>query len=67
MSAWYVMSAMGLYPVAPGCDRYWTGVTLFDEVVVTPPNGKPSKVVARSLGAKPSMDKSSAALAVHFA
>jgi len=49
MSAWYVMSAMGIYPVAPGCDRYWTGITLFDEVDVTLPNGKHFKVYARSM------------------
>jgi len=30
-SAWYVLSAMGLYPVA-GTERYWLGAPLFDEV-----------------------------------
>lgn len=29
MSAWYVMSALGLYPVAPGSDRYWVGRQAF--------------------------------------
>ncbi|MFZ1730484.1 MAG: GH92 family glycosyl hydrolase [Bacteroidota bacterium] len=25
MSAWYIFSALGFYPVAPGSDRYWFG------------------------------------------
>lgn len=32
MSAWYVMSALGLYPVAPGCDRYWVDRWAFDDI-----------------------------------
>lgn len=29
LSAWYVLSALGLYPIA-GTDRYWIGTPLFD-------------------------------------
>ncbi|MBC7383858.1 MAG: glycoside hydrolase family 92 protein [Bacteroidia bacterium] len=32
MSAWYVMSAMGFYPVCPGEDNYAVTGSLFDEV-----------------------------------
>ncbi|MCB9169430.1 MAG: glycoside hydrolase family 92 protein [Flavobacteriales bacterium] len=32
MSAWYVLSAMGFYPVTPASDRYVLGYPLFDEV-----------------------------------
>ena len=49
MSAWYVMSAMGLYPAAPGCDRYWTGISLFDKVDIALPNGKTFTVHKRSI------------------
>jgi predicted alpha-1,2-mannosidase len=34
MSAWYVFSAMGFYPVCPGSDRYAIGSPLFERVVV---------------------------------
>ncbi|HMC98254.1 MAG TPA: glycoside hydrolase domain-containing protein, partial [Flavobacteriales bacterium] len=54
MSAWYVMSAIGFYPVAPGCDRYWTGITLFDEADVSVAGGKHFRVFARSINANQS-------------
>jgi predicted alpha-1,2-mannosidase len=34
LSAWYIFSALGLYPVA-GSDRYWLGTPLFPEAEVT--------------------------------
>lgn len=34
MSAWYVFSAMGFYPVCPGLPEYWLGEPLFDKVTV---------------------------------
>ncbi|MBC8320287.1 MAG: glycoside hydrolase family 92 protein [Bacteroidetes bacterium] len=34
MSAWYVMSAMGFYPVTPGSDIYVLGAPLFDEMKI---------------------------------
>ncbi len=40
MSAWFVWSAMGLYPLCPGKPEYTTGVPLFDEVTISLPNGK---------------------------
>ena len=39
MSAWYIMSAMGFYPVEPAGARYWFGSPLFDEVEVEVPGG----------------------------
>jgi len=39
MSAWYVMSAMGIYSVAPGETRYAIGRPLFDEVILNLENG----------------------------
>ena len=34
MSAWYVMSAMGFYPVCPGSGEYVTVTPIFDKVIV---------------------------------
>lgn len=40
MSAWYVLSALGLYEVEPGSGRYWFGSPLFEEVEIDVPGGK---------------------------
>lgn len=34
MSAWYVFSAMGFYPVTPGKDEYEIGSPIFNEVIL---------------------------------
>jgi predicted alpha-1,2-mannosidase len=47
MSAWYVLSAMGLYPVTPGTPRYELGTPHFDDIVLHPPDGKPLHIVAK--------------------
>lgn len=39
MSAWFVMSSMGLYPVTPGLPQYAPGTCLFDEVKINLENG----------------------------
>jgi predicted alpha-1,2-mannosidase len=35
MSAWYVFSAIGFYPVCPGDDKYIIGTPLFDKVTIS--------------------------------
>ncbi|MBL8003381.1 MAG: GH92 family glycosyl hydrolase [Flavobacteriales bacterium] len=41
MSAWYVLSALGLYPISPGIDdSYELGHPLFDRAEVRLPNGR---------------------------
>lgn len=40
MSAWYVFSAMGFYPVCPGIPSYSIGSPLFSHIVVHLVNGK---------------------------
>ncbi len=40
MSAWYVMSAMGLYSVCPGNEEYAIGTPLFKKVTINLENGK---------------------------
>ncbi|GAB4412773.1 MAG: GH92 family glycosyl hydrolase [Bacteroidia bacterium] len=39
-SAWYVFSAMGMYPVCPGSGQYVLGSPLFDRVTLQLENGK---------------------------
>lgn len=36
ISAWYVLSAIGLFPVEYGTDRYQLGSPIFDTVTITP-------------------------------
>ena len=40
MSAWYVFSSMGFYPVCPGTTSYVLGSPLFDKVSINLENGK---------------------------
>jgi hypothetical protein len=44
MSAWYVMSALGFYPVTPGSGIYAIGTPLFEEMKIHLENGKIFKV-----------------------
>jgi hypothetical protein len=40
MSAWYVMSAIGFYPVCPGSNQYVLGSPIFDKATISLENGK---------------------------
>ena len=40
MSAWYVFSAMGLYPLSPADPEYLVTVSIFEEVKWNLPKGK---------------------------
>jgi putative alpha-1,2-mannosidase len=40
MSAWYVFSAIGFYPVCPGTTEYVIGSPLFDRATITLADGK---------------------------
>src|SRR5690606_13609120 len=44
MSAWYIFSAMGFYPVAAGNDEYSLGSPLVDEAIIQLENGKSFKI-----------------------
>jgi hypothetical protein len=48
MSAWYIFSAMGFYPVTPGLDYYVIGSPLFDKVTINLENGKRFELVAKN-------------------
>ena len=45
-SAWYVFSALGMYPVCPGTDQYVMGAPLFRRAVVTLENGRQIRIEA---------------------
>ncbi len=48
MSAWYVFSAIGFYPVTPGSDKYIIGTPRFDKVRIKLENGNTFVVKAKN-------------------
>lgn len=48
MSAWYVWSAMGLYPLNPASGDYQIGRPLFNKVKINLPNGKTFTIEAEN-------------------
>lgn len=50
MSAWYVFSALGFYPVCPGTTEYVIGSPLFDRATITLPGGRQFVVTAKLNG-----------------
>ncbi|MDX1701842.1 MAG: glycoside hydrolase family 92 protein, partial [Melioribacteraceae bacterium] len=46
MSAWYIFSAIGFYPVFPASQEYVIGSPLIDKATIELPNGKSFKVTA---------------------
>jgi hypothetical protein len=49
MSAWYVLSALGFYPVCPGDNQYIIGTPLFDEISINLENGKKLTIKSENL------------------
>lgn len=52
MSAWFVLSAMGIYQPTPGSGVYALGTPLFDEVKIHLENGKTFTISAKNRSAK---------------
>ena len=52
MSAWYVFSAMGFYPVCPGIDQYVIGAPYFPYMKVKLADGKTLEIKAPNASAK---------------
>lgn len=52
MSSWYVLSAMGFYPVSPGQPAYEIGSPLFEETRITLGNGKVFTITAKNVSAQ---------------
>ncbi len=48
MSAWYVFSSMGFYPVTPGQNTYAIGSPIFDKVTINLENGKKFMITAEN-------------------
>ena len=47
-SSWYVMSAMGFYPVDPSSPNYILGSPIFDKVTIRMGNGKDFAIIAQN-------------------
>lgn len=52
LSAWYVFSALGFYPVCPGQEQYVIGSPIFDQSEITLSNGKKFIIKASGVGVK---------------
>ncbi|PLX10193.1 MAG: hypothetical protein C0598_10895 [Marinilabiliales bacterium] len=48
MSAWYVLSSMGFYPVSPGTDKYALGSPVFDSIKINLENGNVFKIIVEN-------------------
>lgn len=48
MSAWYVFSAMGFYPVCPSLPEYWLGTPLFDRITIHHAGGKDFSILKQN-------------------
>lgn len=49
MSAWYIFSALGFYPVCPSTTNYYLGMPSFDATVINLDNGKAFTVEAKGV------------------
>ncbi|MCF6170718.1 MAG: GH92 family glycosyl hydrolase [Bacteroidales bacterium] len=49
MSAWYVLSAMGFYPVTPGSPNYILGTPAFEQAEIRLENGNTFRIKANNL------------------
>jgi predicted alpha-1,2-mannosidase len=52
MSAWYILSAMGFYPVNPAAGCFVFGSPLFDEMTLLLPQSKSFKIIAKNNSSK---------------
>lgn len=52
MSAWYIFSALGFYPMAPGSDYYETGSPAITSALIQLPNGKDLHITANNQSAR---------------
>ena len=51
LSAWYVWTSLGLYPLTPGTATVAVGLPAFDRIVVRPAGGEPTRIVRGGAGA----------------
>ncbi|SDD05267.1 GH92 family glycosyl hydrolase [Niabella drilacis] len=57
MSAWYLFSSLGFYPLAPASGEYALGIPHFKEITVKLENGKQLRIKAPELGEKALLTK----------
>jgi predicted alpha-1,2-mannosidase len=50
MSAWYVLSSLGFYPVTPGSNEYAIGTPLFDKATIHLENGEQVTLIKNGAG-----------------
>jgi predicted alpha-1,2-mannosidase len=50
MSAWYVLSALGIYPVCPGTTDYLFGSPVFKKATLSLGNGKTFTIIGKNNG-----------------
>ncbi len=48
MSAWYILSALGFYPVCPGTGEFTLTTPLFPKTVMTLANGRQLTITANN-------------------
>ena len=48
MSAWYIFSSLGFYPVTPGSPYYALGSPLVEEATIDLGNGKTLKIIVKN-------------------
>lgn len=48
MSAWYILSSLGFYPVSPGNNEYVIGSPLFDEATINLENGNRFEIICEN-------------------
>ncbi len=65
MSAWYIFSAMGFYPVDPVSGEYELGVPLFDEVSIELPDGKTFTILCHTERSEESQNEHNAKALCH--
>jgi len=52
MSAWYIFSAMGFYPLCPAADHYAIGSPVFNKTTIHLENGKQFVITAKNVSGK---------------
>jgi predicted alpha-1,2-mannosidase len=52
MSAWWIFSTLGFYPVAPGIPEYWIGTPRFPTATLNLPGAKKFTIIAKNASAK---------------
>lgn len=58
MAAWYVLNALGLFPLCPGDGRYWLGLPLFPRATLRPADAAPLEITCDATPEDPQIEVS---------